>query len=154
VKAAVMLVAILAACRSNRGEEHDFAAMQARGATVMGVDQYTSAHVFEDLRDGGRIILQRADSSDTAAIATIRAHLRDIATSFQEGDFLKPFQVHEQTVPGVPVLIRKKSAISYDVVDLPRGGEVRIRTRDPEAILAIHDFLGFQRTAHHAGGHQ
>ena len=28
--------------------------MQTRGVHVMGVDQYTSAHVFEDLADGGR----------------------------------------------------------------------------------------------------
>lgn len=32
-----------------------FAATQARRQMVMGVDQYTSAHVFEDLPDGGRI---------------------------------------------------------------------------------------------------
>jgi len=31
--------------------------MQSRGAHVMGVDQYTSAHVFEDLPDGGRVVL-------------------------------------------------------------------------------------------------
>ena len=36
-----------------------FATMQARGQAVMGVDQYASAHVFEDVADGGRIVLDR-----------------------------------------------------------------------------------------------
>jgi hypothetical protein len=36
-----------------------FAALQQRGETAMGVNQYTSQHVFEPLADGGRIVLQR-----------------------------------------------------------------------------------------------
>jgi hypothetical protein len=43
--------------------------------------------------------------------------------------------------------------ISYTVRDLPRGGELRITTRDPAAIAAVHDFMAFQRMDHHAGGH-
>ena len=35
-----------------------FAQVQERGRAVMGVDQYTSTHVFESLPDGGRIVLQ------------------------------------------------------------------------------------------------
>jgi len=56
----------------------------------MGVDQYTSAHVFEDLPDGGRIVLDRDSGSDTAGIATIRQHMRDVAAAFATGDFTKP----------------------------------------------------------------
>ena len=127
--------------------------MQARGQHVMGVDQYASAHVFEDLPDGGRIILDRADANDTAAVATIRQHMRDIATAFRAGDFNKPFQVHADTVPGTGVMTARRAAISYEVIERPRGAEVRIRTRDPAAIAAIHTFLGFQRGAHHAESH-
>ena len=91
----------------------DFNAMQTRGAHVMGVDQYTSAHVFEDLPDGGRVVLERDDSADTAAIATIRGHMREIAASFRAGDFTKPFQVHAQTVPGTAVMRDRRAKISY-----------------------------------------
>src|SRR5881275_786571 len=45
-----------------------FAALQKRGEMTMGVDQYTSAHRFEPLPDGGRIVLQR-DSADSAGEA-------------------------------------------------------------------------------------
>ncbi len=133
--------------------------MQSRGAHVMGVDQYTSAHVFEDLPDGGRVVLERDDAVDTVAIATIRAHLRDIEAAFRAGDFTKPFEVHAQTVPGTGVMAARRSAarrsaITYDEVDRPRGGEVRIQSGDPGAVAAIHEFLAFQRTQHHAAGHE
>ncbi len=144
-----LLVAGGACKRSN-----DFAAMQERGAHVMGVDQSTSAHVFEDLPDGGRVVLDRGDPSDTAAIRTIRAHMRDIEAAFRAGDFTKPFQVHAQQVPGTDVMKERRAAITYEAADRPRGGEVRIKSADPVAVTAIHQFLEFQRQQHHAGGHE
>ena len=128
--------------------------MQQRGEHVMGVDQYSSAHVFEDLADGGRVVLDRDDPSDTAAIARIRAHMHDIETAFRAGDFSKPFQVHAQKVPGTDVMAQRKAAITYEARDRPRGAEVRIRSTDPAAVAAIHQFLEFQRQQHHAAGHE
>jgi hypothetical protein len=147
----LLAIVVIAGCRS---KDTSFAATQARGQMVMGVDQYTSAHVFEDLLDGGRIVLDRDDASDTAGIATIRAHMRDIATAFRAGDFTKPFQVHAQTVPGTAVMTQRRTFITYTAVDRPRGGEVRLHTSDSAAIAAIHAFLAFQRNAHHAAGHE
>ena len=150
---AIILGAALAVAGCRRSDK-DFAAMQARGAHVMGVDQYSSAHVFEDLPDGGRVVLERDDPSDTAAIAAIRAHMRDIETAFRAGDFSKPFQVHVLKVPGTDVMTQRRAAISYEAIDRPRGGEVRIRSADPVAVAAIHQFLAFQREQHHAAGHE
>jgi hypothetical protein len=131
-----------------------FAAMQARGKMVMGVDQYTSTHVFEDLPDGGRIVLERPDTSDTAGIDAIRAHMHTIASAFRAGDFTQPFQVHAQVVPGTDVMTAHAAAIDYETVDRPRGAEVRIRTQDSTAVSAIHTFLAFQRGEHHAAAHE
>ena len=139
---------------SGRQSDSSFAAMQARGQTVMGVDQYASAHVFEDLGDGGRIVLDADDASDTAGIVAIRQHMRDIAAAFRGGDFGKPFQVHAQTVPGTSVMAAGRTKITYEATDRPRGAEVRIRTTDSAAVVAVHAFLAFQRTAHHAAGHE
>jgi len=146
-----LVVAVLALCAC-KGK--DYAAMQERGRAVMGVDQYTSAHVFEDLSDGGRVVLDRADGADTSGVATIRLHMRDIAASFRAGDFTKPFQVHAQVVPGTEVMRAQRAAIDYQVIDRPRGGEVRLRTTSPTAVAAIHEFLAFQRTGHRAAGHE
>src|SRR5438552_7274694 len=141
----------IVACKRSAAE---LAATQSPGARVMGVDQYTSAHIFEHLPDGGPVILDRDDASDTAAIATIRAHMHDIVAAFRAGDFTKPFAVHAQTVPGTAVMRARRAAIRYEPVDRPRGGEERIRSNDPVAVAAIHEFLAFQREQHHAAGHE
>jgi hypothetical protein len=128
-----------------------FAALQARGRAAMGVDQYTSTHRFDALPDGGRIELQR-DTDDAEGIATIRAHLAGIARAFAAGDFRTPAAVHAREVPGAAVMAARRDAIRYAYRDLPRGGEVRITTADPEALAAVHAFMAFQRTDHRSSG--
>lgn len=149
-------VAILAGCtpsdRNAPAADSAFAELQTRGAEAMGVDQYTSAHIFEALPDGGRIVLQR-ETDDPEGTATIRAHMTDISARFAAGDFTIPGFVHAQSVPGTDVMAARTSLITYAADTLPRGGQVRITTSDPEAIVAIHAFLAFQQHDHRASGH-
>lgn len=126
-----------------------FAGVQERGHEAMGVDQYTSAHRFEPLPDGGRIELQR-DTTDHAGVATIRAHMRDIAGRFSRGDFTIPGFVHAQEVPGTRVMAERRAQLTYEAIDLPGGAEVRIRSSDSAAVAAVHAFLAFQRSDHRA----
>ena len=119
----------------------------------MGVNQYTSQHVFEPLPDGGRIVLQRKEE-DSAGTETIRAHMRTIATAFSNGKFTLPGFVHAMSdVPGTGAMKKLRADITYTPRDLPRGGEVVISTRNPDAVKAIHDFLAFQRMDHRAPMH-
>lgn len=135
------------------GSDTAFAGVQSRGTGVMGVDQDSSTHVFESLPDGGRIVLQ-SDRASGDAEATIRAHLRDIAARFGRGDFTLRGQVHGMAeVPGTKVMAARRRAIRYVAEPLPRGGQVRIITTDPEAVKAVHEFLAFQRIDHRAAGH-
>jgi len=115
----------------------------------MGVDQYSSFHVFQSLPDGGRISLQR-DSADSAGVARIRSHMRLIAGAFARGDFALPGFVRDRAVPGTPVMAARTSRIRYTADTLPGGGQVRLWSRDPAAIEAIHQFLAFQRHDHRA----
>lgn len=133
------------------GRGDGFAAMQMRGASAMGVDQYTSTHRFDELADGGRIELQR-DVNDSAGVAEIRRHLQGIAKAFKSGDFSTPAFVHMQKVPGTEKMAAKRDLITYEYRDLPRGGELRLIAKDAEAIAAIHEFMAFQRADHRAGG--
>lgn len=126
-----------------------FANLQERGRMAMGVDQYTSTHHFEATSDGGRIELQR-DSVDSLGIAQIRAHMKLIQHAFQSGDFSTPEFVHMRTMPGTDVMKAKKDLITYSYADLPRGGEVRITTKDPDALAAIKQFMSAQQMDHHA----
>jgi hypothetical protein len=153
------LLTIAAGCASNPGDrsradgdvDGEFAALQARGEVAMGVDQYTSTHVFDALPDGGRIEFQR-DTDDPEGIAEIRRHLREIQAAFAEGDFATPAFVHAREVPGTEVMAARKDRIEYTYRDLPRGGELRLTTSDPAAIEAIRAFMAFQREDHRAVG--
>lgn len=167
---AALLASLVAACRPEAKPRADtdsavsrahsadndsaFRALQLRGADVMGVDQYTSAHAFESLPDGGRIVLERPDASDTAGVRTIREHMRAIAVAFHKGDFSAPGLVHAREVPGTRVMAGRARQLSYRSIERPRGAEVRITTSDPAALQAVHEFLAFQRADHRAAGHE
>ncbi|HET9438624.1 MAG TPA: hypothetical protein VFO52_00550 [Longimicrobiales bacterium] len=147
----ILLAVLLSAPLACSGRS-DFDALQERGQVAMGVDQYTSTHRFDSLADGGRIELQR-DENDPRDVATIRAHLKEIRSAFERGDFSTPGFVHGEEVPGTRVMAARRGLIRYTYADLPQGGEVRIRTSDPEALRAVHEFVAYQRKDHRAGGH-
>jgi hypothetical protein len=156
----VLLAVAVAACGPGKtaqstahARDSGFAGVQARGAVAMGVNQYTSHHVFEPLDDGGRIALER-DAPDSAGAAQIRRHMQLIADRFAAGDFALPGFVHARGVPGTEVMSARRAAITYAVETLPRGAALRIQTADSAAIGAIHEFLAFQRQDHHAGAHR
>lgn len=127
-----------------------FAGVQARGARIMGVDQAASAHRFEALADGGRIVFSMRDTTDTDGTARIRAHLQAIASAFAAGDFSQPFGVHAQAVPGTAVMARERAALRYVMTPAAGGGELRITATTPTALAAVHEFLAFQRSDHRA----
>ena len=154
---AALIAALLAGCasgtRTAQPDDGRFAGLQSRGAMVMGVDQYSSTHRFDDRADGGEITLTRNDTTDRAGAAVILAHLRSVADSFTHGVFVDPATVHGMTVPGTETMARKRALISYTVESRVGGGTLRIRTTDAEAVAAVHAFLAFQRLDHRAGGH-
>jgi hypothetical protein len=149
----------LVACVGRRGDapisDRAFVQVQERGAQVMGVDPYRAQHVFESLPDGGRIVLEWPDSTaaPSGEVATIRGHMREIASVFRQGDFSAPFLVHATEVPGTEVMRSRREVITYEAIDRPAGAELRIRTSDPDAVAAVGTFLAFQRNEHRAPGH-
>ena len=152
----LLLIPVVGCSNGDSGRarsDSSFAALQQRGETAMGVNQYTSQHVFEQLPTGGRIVLQRKES-DSVGEAAIRAHMRTIASAFTSGDFAVPGFVHAMSdVPGTAVMKQLKAEIIYTPQDLPGGAEVVIATKNPQAVSAIHDFLAFQRMDHRTGTH-
>jgi hypothetical protein len=131
--------------------DSQFKAMNERHGETIGDDPMALEHQFVQQPDGGDIILERQIHEDLG-INQIRAHLLLISRSFARGDFSLPGFVHEKPVPGTAVMAERADKISYTVEDLEHGGVVHIRTSDPEALKAVHDFIAFQiaehRTAH------
>jgi len=138
-------------------EEHLKAASQHQadvekhGDEAMGFPHDKTTHHFRLYSDGGAIEVTVNDSKDSQNMQAIRSHLAHIATMFSNGEFSIPMFVHDQIPPGVPVMKEKHVDISYAFEELPAGGRVRIKTMNPDALKAVHEFLRFQIEDHHTG---
>ena len=131
--------------------DHHHDAVMQRGEKGMGFSQTATTHHFLANDNGGVIKVEAKDPSDTKSRDQVRAHLQHIAHAFAAGDFAIPMFVHDQTVPGVAAMQRLKSEIRYGYEELPAGAQVQIRSSNPEAVAAIHDFLSFQIQDHRTG---
>ena len=65
-----------------------------------------------------------------------------------EGDFSLPMFIHDTVPPGVEVMKRLKDQIAFTAENTANGAHVRIVTKNPEALVAIHEFLLFQIKDH------
>jgi hypothetical protein len=125
--------------------------MNKRGDHVMGFDHTKTTHHFLLQELGGSIEITANNSDDVESSEHIRMHLKHIANMFAEGNFNAPMLIHDQTPPGVPVMQELKGEIKYNFEEIDRGAAVRISTKNPTALKAIHDFLRFQIKEHKTG---
>jgi hypothetical protein len=56
--------------------------------------------------------------------------------------------VHGEKPAGIDDMARLKSEIQYRFEETPQGGQVLIETHNPEALKAIHAFIGYQVHEH------
>lgn len=127
------------------------AEVEKHGDAAMGFPHDKTTHHFKLLPDGGLIEVTVNDSKDAVDLQAIRSHLAHIVTMFSNGDFSIPMFVHSQVPPGVTEMKDKQTEISYTLEELPKGGQVRIVTKNRDALNAVHDFLNFQIEDHHTG---
>jgi hypothetical protein len=127
------------------------AGVKERGTHEMGFSQDKATHHFLLFPDGGAIEIKANSASDNATRDQIQMHLAHIAQMFADGDFQIPMLIHDKVPPGVPTMQRLKAAITYKFGKLDSGGQLRITTKNPEALSAIHEFLRFQITDHQTG---
>jgi hypothetical protein len=127
------------------------AAVDARGARVMGFDQQRTRHHFRLYEDGGAIDIAVTDAADAANRDAIREHLPHIARLFADGRFDAPMLVHDTAVPGTDDLARLKTSVTYTYVATPGGGRIDMVTANPDALAALHRFLAFQIADHQTG---
>jgi hypothetical protein len=134
-----------------KGASQHQADVEKHGDEAMGFPHDKTAHHFRLYSDGGAIQVTVNDSKDSQNLHAIRSHLTHIVTMFSNSDFSIPMFVHDQVPPGESVMKEKRAEISYSFEELPAGGRVRIKTTNPDALKAIHDFLRFQIEDHHTG---
>ena len=153
------VILFAASCSSHSGlhkstagshNTHDSHLMKVneRGDKAMGFSHEKTTHHFRLLTDGGAIEVTANDPQDAVSRDQIRKHLSHIAQMFASGNFDAPLLTHGKTPPGVPVLQKLKPEIDYAYKEFERGGQVRIKTSNQEALPAIHEFLRFQINDH------
>jgi hypothetical protein len=117
----------------------------------MGFDHNRTKHRFLLHPDGGAIEVSANEADDKESRDQIREHLGHIAKMFAEGDFKAPMLIHDRVPPGVPVMERLKAEIRYEYGETARGATVSIRTKNEEALAAVHEFLRLQIEDHRTG---
>lgn len=128
--------------------DHD---LEHRGNQGMGFAQDKTTHHFLLSKDGGAIQVTANSADDKTSIEQIRHHLEHLSRAFQSGDFSIPMFVHDQTPPGVPMMIKLKDQIRYKYEEVANGGRVVISSANPEAVSATQEFLRFQIKDHKTG---
>jgi hypothetical protein len=129
-------------------ENHNFTQMIQRGNIAMGFDQNKICHEFSSTMDGGHIKITSLDENDIQTINQIRNHTRDILNDFAEGNFTKPFFIHEQSVPGTDAMVQNKDQIQYKIQDLNNGSILFLITNNSGLANSINQFMTFQSTEH------
>jgi hypothetical protein len=127
------------------------AEVDSRGDQGMGFSHDMTGHHFHLFSDGGAIEVESNSPEDDTCKAAIRRHMQKIAGMFGQGDFSLPMFIHDTVPPGVEVMKRLKDQIVYSTDDTAKGAQVRIATRNPKALAAIHEFLCFQIKDHRTG---
>ena len=124
------------------------AEVDQRGDEGMGFSHAMTGHHFHLFPDGGSIEVESDSPDDNASKEAIRRHMQKIAGMFAQGDFSLPMFIHDTVPPGVEVMKRLKDQIVYTAENTAKGAQVRIVTRNPEALVAVHEFLRFQIKDH------
>jgi hypothetical protein len=124
------------------------AEVDQRGDEGMGFSHAMTGHHFHLLPDGGSIEVESDSPEDNASKEAIRRHMQKIAGMFAQGDFSLPMFIHDTVLPGVEVMKRLKDQIAYTAENTAKGAQVRIVTGNPEALVAVHEFLRFQIKDH------
>jgi len=122
-----------------------------RGDHVMGFSHDKATHHFVLYPDGGAIEVQSNAADDTATRDEIRMHFGHIAKMFAAGDFSAPMLIHAQNPPGSATMKKLREAIQYKLENTEHGARIRITSKNPDAVAAIHEFLRFQIKDHQTG---
>ncbi|CAG9236872.1 conserved exported hypothetical protein [Paraburkholderia caribensis] len=122
-----------------------------RGAEVMPFSLEATTHIFTKSVDGGIQQVIAKNPADSVQIRLIRAHLREIQTQFQRGDFSGPARTHGTDMPGLAQLrATKPGQVSIAYKDIEGGGELSYRSDDPKLVSSLHEWFDAQLSDHGA----
>lgn len=127
------------------------------GKQVMPFDLNQTLHIFSKTENGGVQQVIVKDPENITQITLIREHLNKIASDFKQSEFADPEKIHGKDMPGLEALrTAKPGEISIQYHEIPEGAEITYTTRDPNLIIAIHQWFDAQLSDHarHATMHR
>jgi hypothetical protein len=136
----------LTACATDTHRQADVA---RRGAEVMPFSLQATTHIFIKTADGGRQRVVAKRATDEQQTQSIRQHLQEIKTQFEQGDFAAPSHIHGDAMPGLARLKAAKPGeiwITYE--DVISGGQLQYRTSNAELVAALHAWFDAQLSDH------
>ena len=128
--------------------QENISSMMERGNIAMGFNQTRIMHHFMATPTGGKIMIVAINENDTKTINEIRDHVKDIEYEFSQGNFTKPFFIHDQIVPGAQAMAENKDKIQYSTMQIDRGSVLILATNDTELLDSIQQFMEFQSSQH------
>jgi hypothetical protein len=137
--------------KTNSTEDAHHEGVVQRGDEGMGFSHEKTTHHFRLYADGGAIEAEANKAKDAASRDQIRSHFGHIVTLFAAGDFSAPMLIHAQNPPGTETLKRLHDLIQYKLETTEKGARIRITTKDPDALRAVHEFMRFQISDHQTG---
>ncbi|MEO8449544.1 MAG: hypothetical protein ABI647_07130 [Gemmatimonadota bacterium] len=114
-----------------------------QAAVLKRVTPYHSRMRYEAIYNGGKISLG-AVRADSVEVAAFRTYLFDMTRAFRRQDLGRYFRT-KGALPGAKGLTERAGFIVYEFRPLPWGGEIYLLTGDPAALVAIKDFIKYQR---------
>ncbi|MEV6382024.1 aspartate carbamoyltransferase [Streptomyces sp. NPDC051773] len=122
-----------------------------RGRTVMPFDLEETTHHFTPTKTGGVQDVVADQPDDATQVDLIRAHLRQEARAFSQGDFGDPAQIHGDSMPGLTELEDGYKRIEVRYRERADGATLTYTTEEPVLVDALHDWFEAQLSDH--GGH-
>jgi hypothetical protein len=119
------------------------ASVDEQGDQAMGFSHLKITHHFRMNSFGGTIGATANNPTDKISSDVIRSHLSHVAVMFANGDFSTPMFVPDGVPPGATTMKTVAGQHSVSIRRNPEGRKVRIESKDPAALAAIHDFLRF-----------
>lgn len=145
---AVLLAATMPAWAQQASPERQ-AEVARRGAQVMPFELAATTHVFTTTQDGGVQRVVAKDPANAQQAALVRAHLREIARQFEDGNFTAPASIHGDAMPGLAQLkAAAPGQVRVEYRDVDGGAELVYRSSDQELVAALHAWFGAQLADH------
>jgi len=124
------------------------AEVRERGKDVMPFSLDKTVHSFDKTANGG-VQRVRVRGEAPEQVAMIRAHLRQIASSFTARNFDKPAHIHGADMPGMAVMkAARPGELGVRYRELDDGAEIAYSGRTPQLVAAIHAWFDAQLDDH------